>query len=340
MAPRVVTKEALVAGLPPVAAIMDAMQLAYCQYSAGQAWVAPVSHVLVEGSPGGEACIKSGYVKGEASWVVKVAGGFSGNAALGLSNSQGVMLLFSQRTGELEAVLCDGGHLTDVRTAAAAVLCVREFKPRGARSLAVIGTGVIAKLVVEYAAGLFEEGEAELLVVSRTAEAARSFCNFAATKGWRRTTVATSLEVAACADVIVTCTPATAPVLLDVKRGALVVALGADVPGKRELGPRVLEGDDVLLLVDSKAQCLEFGEAAYKPDALDAVELGDRFSTTVGRRANATVVCDLTGVAVQDVAIATTVAAAVAAADAPPAPPALAQSRTETLFASPPKRGP
>ena len=128
--------------------------------------------------------------------------------------------------------------------------------------------------------------------------------------------------------------------LLDVKRGALVVALGADVPGKRELGPRVLEGDDVLLLVDSKAQCLKFGEAAYKPDALDAVELGDRFSTTVGRRANATVVCDLTGVAVQDVAIATTVAAAVAAADAPPAPPALAQSRTETLFASPPKRGP
>ena len=60
MAPRVVTKEALVAGLPPVAAIMDAMQLAYCQYSEGRAWVAPVSHVLVEGSPGGEACIKSG----------------------------------------------------------------------------------------------------------------------------------------------------------------------------------------------------------------------------------------------------------------------------------------
>ena len=37
-----------------------------------------------EDEEGGHACVKSGYIKGKASWVVKVAGGFPGNAALGL----------------------------------------------------------------------------------------------------------------------------------------------------------------------------------------------------------------------------------------------------------------
>ena len=41
------------------------------------------------------------------------------------------MLLFSQQTGALQAVLCDNGLLTDVRTAAAAALCIRSFKVSG-----------------------------------------------------------------------------------------------------------------------------------------------------------------------------------------------------------------
>ena len=179
------------------------------------------------------------------------------------------------------------------------------------------------------------------MVVSRSEASARAFGTFAATKGWRHTTVAPLDVVESRADVVVTCTPATAPVLRGVRPGACVVALGADVPGKRELGDGVLRGDDVRLLVDSAVQCLEFGEAAYKPAGLAASELGARFrKPQEARDPKHTIVCDLTGVAVQDVAIAPTVAAAVAAADAPPAPPALAQSRTETLFASPPKRGP
>ena len=314
--PQVITKDELVASLPPVATIMDAMKAAYVQYSDGKAWVAPVSHVLIEGR--GDACIKAGYVKQQSSWVVKVAGGFPGNAALGLSNSQGVMLLFSQRTGELESVLADGGHLTDVRTAAAAALCVREFMPAGAQRLAVFGTGVIAKLVAEYCAPMFPDGE--LMVVSRSEASARAFGTFAATKGWRHTTVAPLDVVESRADVVVTCTPATAPVLRGVRPGACVVALGADVPGKRELGDGVLRGDDVRLLVDSAVQCLKFGEAAYKPAGLAASELGARFrKPQEARDPKHTIVCDLTGVAVQDVAIATTVAAAVAAAPPPAA---------------------
>lgn len=315
-----VSFEEIQAAVPPVEALMDAMRDAFVALSADRAYVADVSHVHVApngGSPGGDACVKSGYVRGADSWVVKVAGGFAGNAALGLSNSQGVMLLFSQKTGALEAVLADGGYLTDVRTAAAAALCVREFKGKDATSLAIFGTGVIAKLVAEYAAPLFPGGE--LLVVSRSRDSASAFANFAATKGWGRTVLATAADAERGADVIVTCTPAAEPVLTAAKTGALVVALGSDGAGKRELGAGVLAGDP-LLLVDSAKQCTAFGEAKHAPDGLAVTELGARLARHVGRDATQTVVCDLTGVAVQDVAIACTVRDAIL--NAPPAPPA------------------
>ena len=61
-----------------------------------------MSHVSIparDGYQGGDACVKSGYVRGAEHWVVKVAAGFAGNEAMGLSNSQGCMLVFSQLTG-------------------------------------------------------------------------------------------------------------------------------------------------------------------------------------------------------------------------------------------------
>ena len=128
---RVVQQSEMLSKIPPLAKLMDAMRDAYEEFSAGNAYVADVQHVHVEprdeDEQGGHACVKSGYIKNQQSWVVKVAGGFPGNAALGLSNSQGCMLLFSQTTGELETILLDNGHLTDVRTAAAACLCISKL---------------------------------------------------------------------------------------------------------------------------------------------------------------------------------------------------------------------
>jgi len=287
--------------VPPLEALLEQMKQAFVDYSSGAAWVADVQHVTVGDE--GDACVKTGYVKGAAAWVVKVAGGFPGNGARGLSPSQGAMLLFSQKTGRLEAVLADEGRLTDVRTAAAAALCVREFKAEGAKTLAVFGTGVVAALVAEFCASLFSEGE--LLVVSRSEERAAKRAVQAEEWGWLSARGASAAEAAACADAIVTCTPATEPVLTAaVRPHAVVVALGADAEGKRELGPAVLEG--ATLLVDSRKQCLAFGEAKhFAGEPSPPRELGEHFANP-GAPAGP-IVCDLTGVAVQDVAIAAAV---------------------------------
>ena len=60
--------------------------------------------------------IKYGYLK-EAEHYVKVASGFYENPGLGLPSYDGLMLVFAQATGALQAVLLDEGHLTNLRTA-------------------------------------------------------------------------------------------------------------------------------------------------------------------------------------------------------------------------------
>ena len=94
------------------------MEEGFVAYSAGRAVVPPVGELLFEDPPG-DTHIKYGFIRGGDHYVIKVASGFYDNPTLGLSSSQGVVLLFSQKTGVFEAALLDEGHLTDVRTAAA-----------------------------------------------------------------------------------------------------------------------------------------------------------------------------------------------------------------------------
>ena len=93
--------------------------------------------------------------------------------------------------------------------------------------------------------------------------------------------------------------------------GALVTALGSDGAGKQELDPELLRRADVLA-VDSLDQCLRLGELQHAPALADrAVELGRICAGEAPGRTDEhqLVVCDLTGVGVQDVAAANAVLA-------------------------------
>lgn len=67
--------------------------------------VAPVQH-LGPLKGGGDFCVKSGYIKGGSSMVVKIAGGGFG------TGSHGCIQVFSQLTGELQVLLFDGFFLS------------------------------------------------------------------------------------------------------------------------------------------------------------------------------------------------------------------------------------
>ncbi|HEY4831309.1 MAG TPA: hypothetical protein VIH61_01945 [Waddliaceae bacterium] len=55
------------------------------------------------------------------------------------------MLLFSQRTGELIAILLGEGRLTDLRTALAGAIAAKYLAPSEIIKIGIIGTGTQAK---------------------------------------------------------------------------------------------------------------------------------------------------------------------------------------------------
>ena len=99
--------------------------------------------------PPGDVHIKYGYITGDEYYVIKIASGFWNNEQLGISNGQGMMLLFKQQTGQCEAILLDDAYLTDVRTAVAGAICAELFTNE-VNCIGVLGTGLQARMQVQY----------------------------------------------------------------------------------------------------------------------------------------------------------------------------------------------
>lgn len=304
---RIVGREAIRAALDPDAAlraVADAMR----RYARGEAQQAAVGH-LGFGEPPGDTHIKSAWLQGDTAFVVKVASTFYDNPRRGLPPGSGLMLVISAQTGEPLALLQDEGELTDLRTAMAGAVAARAIAdPNWSRpTLGVVGAGVQAELQARWIARIL--GAGRILIWARRREAAEALCTRLGDLNLSIQALSDLAELGQTADLIVTTTPARAPVLTrDMLRPDYrIVAVGADAPGKRELGPGVVAGAD-LVLADSRAQALAHGEcAAAVHEGLQAdqvIEVGARLPTGPAPAAGAAAVADLTGLGVQDVAIA------------------------------------
>jgi ornithine cyclodeaminase len=287
---------------------LEAVEHAFRRYAAGEAQVTAVGH-LQFASPPGDCHVKSGAFNGDAVFVIKIATGFYGNPESGLPVGNGLMIVMSARTGEVLALLHDEGYLTDQRTAMAGAIAARAIShgmPRAElKTLGVVGAGVQARLQGRIVSRLL--GIDEVLVWARNPERAQAVARELAGEH-----VGSLAALCSRADVIVTTTPATEPLLtVDMVRpGTRIVAVGADAPGKQELDARILAAARVV--VDSKAQCVDHGETGWAVrggliDEGSLIELGTLLSRPIAFGENEIVVADLTGVAIQDVAIAESV---------------------------------
>ncbi len=286
--------------------VVGAMEEAFVAYSAGRCVVPPPGE-LTFADPPGDVHIKYGYVKGDEHYVVKVASGFYDNPTLGLSSCDGLMLVFAQRTGALEAILLDGGHLTDVRTAAAGAVCARHLAPP-ARRIGVFGTGIQGRRQLELLRN--ETTCRDVMAWGRDAERLAAYAADLGALGFRVETCPDPDTITSSCNLIVTCTPATDPLIraAAVQRGTHITAVGSDTPTKQELEGAVIEGADVVV-ADSVSQCETRGEIHHATRAGGVVELGAVINGDApGRTSDDQItVADLTGVAVQDVAIAAAV---------------------------------
>ena len=81
----------------------------------------------------GEVDVKTAYIPGFDGFAIKVSPGFFDNPKIGLPSLNGLMILFSAKTGLVEALLLDNGYLTDVRTAAAGAVAASPSCSRNCR---------------------------------------------------------------------------------------------------------------------------------------------------------------------------------------------------------------
>jgi ornithine cyclodeaminase len=289
--------------------LLSVTEEGFMAYSAGMVVVPPVGHLGFQ-QPPGDVHIKYGYIKDDEYYVVKVASSFYGNPRQGLPSSNGTMLIFSQKTGELKAILLDEGYLTDVRTALAGALVANYLAPQHVECIGVIGTGVQARFQVEYLKDIINCQK--LCVYGRSPENLEQYAADMRKLGYGVVTTMNPAEVAENSNFIITTTPSANPVLhaSDIRPGTHITAMGADAKGKQELDPAILQKADIVA-VDSLSQCSKYGEVSYalqqglindsKP-----IEIGNLKSSGV-RRINDSrkiTVADLTGVAVQDIEIA------------------------------------
>lgn len=288
---------------------VQSVEEGFAAYSRGEAVIPPIGELIFDDPPG-DVHIKYGYLRDDRYYVVKIASGFTENTALGLPNSDGLMLLFDQKTGELLSVLLDRGHLTNVRTAAAGAVAAKYLAPKHVAGIGILGAGVQGRMQVlalksllpcrtVWVWGLDQE---ELDAYERDLRA----------EGYTVHTTRDARETAAHCNLIVTATPSRRPLLNreDIRRGTHITAMGSDTPEKIELDPRILEAAD-LVVADSRDQCRHRGEIsqALRAGLLDMAEvreLGEIISRPeLGRSSeDQTTVADLTGVAVQDLQIA------------------------------------
>lgn len=261
----------------------------------------------------GEVDVKSAYVPGIDGFAVKISSGFFDNPKLGLPSGGGMIVLLSAKTGVVEALLLDNGYLTDVRTAAAGAVAAKHLSREDSSIAAIFGAGLQAGLQLE--ALRLVRPIAEARVWARdAAKAEATAARLRERLGIMVRAEPDAARTAAGADIIVTTTPSTEPLIKAgfVSAGQHITAMGSDAEHKNEIAPAILRLAD-LYVADSAKQTRRLGELHHAIEAgamaadAEVTELGQIIAGKKhGRRSAGDItLADLTGTGVQDTAIAT-----------------------------------
>ncbi|MGW7575433.1 ornithine cyclodeaminase family protein [Streptomyces sp. NPDC054765] len=288
--------------------VLDTIREALIAHAEGRTSVPPPLHLAFPGADG-DCHVKAGWITGASDFTVKIATGFYGNPGLGLPSNHGLVCVVSARTGQVRALLDDRGLLTAWRTAAAGALITHAMARPGAVTLAVFGTGEQARLQATWLARL--RPVSQVLVHGRNPHRATALCDDLHAHGLPARPA--PAQEAAGADMIITTTPATAPVLDagHLREGAHVTGIGTDMPHKNELPPALFRRAR-LIATDDHAQCLGHGDFGHAVRAGAAAEDGDiaaglLLKAPVDRPDTAITVADVTGVGALDAALASAV---------------------------------
>jgi ornithine cyclodeaminase/alanine dehydrogenase-like protein (mu-crystallin family) len=189
----------------------------------------------------------------------------------------------------------DGRLITEMRTAAVSAVAVDLLAPVEAKVLGILGSGVQARSHVQALSRVrkFEE----IRVWSRTEGNARRFAEEVGAR------VTTAEEAVSGADVVLTLTSSPEPVLRGrwLKKDAIVCAVGAVTPNRRELDDEAMRG---AVVVESREAALREPGDILLAKAEVSAEIGELLQGKQLDRRDRPVVFKSVGIAIEDVASA------------------------------------
>jgi ornithine cyclodeaminase/alanine dehydrogenase-like protein (mu-crystallin family) len=278
--------------------LLAAMQKALIEFSAGRV-VQPVRSVVrVADYEGWLGLMPAVYGEVMGTKLVTV---FPRNVSRGLHTHNALIQLFRTETGEPLATM-GGRVITALRTAAVSALATQSLAPRHPAQkdggvLAVLGSGVQARSH-HRALSLVRRFD-EIRIWSRTPENAIRCANEIGA-----THAETAQEAVLNADLVITATSSTEPVLHGawLKSGALVIAVGAVGLQARELDDEAMLRGAVI--VDSREAAMHESGDVVNSRARICAELGEILARTAPKPDSEITVFKSLGIAVEDIAAA------------------------------------
>jgi ornithine cyclodeaminase/alanine dehydrogenase-like protein (mu-crystallin family) len=260
----------------------------------------------------GSIHVKAGLLPGSHDcFAAKINVNLPGNVELNqLPTIQGVVVLVDARNGRPLAIM-ESMALTAIRTAATAALAARHGARKNSKRLAIVGCGAQAGYQLDAIAACFRLEN--VLVFDVNAARAEAFArDHQSGRGFRCTAEPSIQDAIEGADICVTCTTSSSPVLTNdyELKGCFIAAVGADNPSKQEIAPALMRRSR--MLVDDLDACAAGGDL-YHALQTETVSRSDVHADLAELAANVKsgrqsddelVIFDSTGSGVQDVAVA------------------------------------
>jgi ornithine cyclodeaminase/alanine dehydrogenase-like protein (mu-crystallin family) len=271
--------------------LIPAIRQALMDFSAGRV-VQPLRTVMSVAAHGGWFAVMPAVYGGVMG--AKMVTFYPKNIELQKHRHMAMIQLFRSDTGEPLAVM-DGRLITEMRTTAVSAVAVDRLAQPNARVLGILGSGVQARSHVQALSRVrrFEE----IRVWSRTEENARRFADGIGAH------VTTAEEAISGADVVLTLTSSPVPILRGrwLKRDALVCAVGAVTPDRRELDDEAMRG---AVVVESREAAMKEPGDILLAKAQVSAEIGELLNGAEIDRKGLPVVFKSVGIAIEDIAAA------------------------------------
>jgi ornithine cyclodeaminase/alanine dehydrogenase-like protein (mu-crystallin family) len=271
--------------------LIPVIRQALMDFSAGKV-VQPLRTVMSVAEYGGWFAVMPAVCGGVMG--AKMVTFYPGNAARNQHTHMATIQLFRADNGEPLAMM-DGRLITEMRTAAVSAVAVERLSRPDAKILGILGSGVQARSHVRALAQVrkFEE----IRVWSRSEKNARRFAEEVGAR------VTSAEETVTEADVVLTLTSSPEPVLQGrwLKKDAVVCAVGAVTPTRRELDDDAMRG---AVVVESREAGMREPGDILLSEAFISAEIGELLNGATLDRQDRPVIFKSVGIAVEDIATA------------------------------------